>query len=134
MIGGVLAEGEVLWILDRVPFRKADEPMEWVLGKESGPSSGHLPKVTLLVSGGDQGQICVFTRSPRWKLCPAASNSGVHTLPNPPSRPRPYPPVEGYEISLTEVGAVVALVCISGQVGLLYSLRGHLGHCYPQGL
>lgn len=89
MIGGVLAASEVLWILDRVPFRKADEPMEWVLIQEPGPSSSHLPKVTLLVSGRDQGQICVFARSLRWKLCSAASNSGVHTLPNPATRDLP---------------------------------------------
>lgn len=47
MIGGVLAEGEVLWILDRVPFRKTDEPME--LGVRIGewtqqwsPTQGHI--------------------------------------------------------------------------------------------
>lgn len=93
-----------------------------------------LPKVTLLVSGRDQVQISVFTRSLQWKPCPAASNSGVDPWPSPPSLPQLVISRERLPNRPYWMLAEVALVCISGQVQSLYSLQGHLGHFYPQGL
>lgn len=70
-----------------------------------------------------------FLNSLSWLLWATQKEFEPGDLLNPPSRLRPYLPVEGYEMGPTEMGAEVGLHVWSGW--FLHSLRGPLGHLSP---